>query len=142
MLDDIALFNGMAQRMDWLSTRQRVISQNIANANTPDYRSSDLKPQDFKKTLGRYMDTMSLSDVPDRLSMATTTGAHMDTKLSVGRKEGGENDRKAYEITPDENAVSLEDQVMKATETSGNYQMIINLYTRHMTMLKTSISSK
>ena len=37
----------LQQRMTWLSQRQNVLSQNVANADTPGYAAHDLKPLDF-----------------------------------------------------------------------------------------------
>ena len=41
------------QRMDWLATRQKVLSENIANASTPDYKAKDIKDIDFSKELAK-----------------------------------------------------------------------------------------
>ena len=48
-LSDIPLFRMMSQRMEWLSQRQQLLAHNVANANTPGYKSQDLKPLTFKK---------------------------------------------------------------------------------------------
>ena len=37
-LGDIPLFGMIKDRMHWLTERQRVLSQNVANADTPGYR--------------------------------------------------------------------------------------------------------
>ncbi|WP_332308089.1 flagellar basal body rod protein FlgB, partial [Elstera litoralis] len=37
----------MAKRMDYLGDRHKVLSQNIANSDTPNYRPSDLRQQNF-----------------------------------------------------------------------------------------------
>ena len=39
------------QRMAWLEYRQRVLAQNVANADTPGYRSRELRP--FADALAR-----------------------------------------------------------------------------------------
>ena len=38
-LSDIPLFSMMSQRMEWLSQRQQLLAHNVANANTPGYKS-------------------------------------------------------------------------------------------------------
>src|SRR3546814_14076552 len=43
------LFSLLGKRMDWLGQRQKVLAQNIANADTPDYVPRDLKPQEFRR---------------------------------------------------------------------------------------------
>jgi flagellar basal-body rod protein FlgB len=41
MLSNLPVVEAMGQKMGWLSKRQRVLSNNIANANTPDFAPSD-----------------------------------------------------------------------------------------------------
>ena len=38
----------LRERMSWLNARQDVLSQNVANADTPGYTARDLKPLDFE----------------------------------------------------------------------------------------------
>ena len=47
-LTSLPMFALIRQRMNWLNQRQEVIAQNVANANTPDYPSQDLKPAKFR----------------------------------------------------------------------------------------------
>ena len=47
----IALFKAIGAKMEYLSQRQNIISQNIANADTPGYQPKDLKPVDFGQTV-------------------------------------------------------------------------------------------
>ncbi|HOO82875.1 MAG TPA: flagellar basal body protein, partial [Alphaproteobacteria bacterium] len=49
--ENIALLKALGAKMDFLNQRQRVISQNIANTDTPGYRPKDLKPVDFGNVL-------------------------------------------------------------------------------------------
>jgi len=46
-LNEIPLFRALGQRMSWLTRRQEVLAQNIANADTPGYVPRDLDPLDF-----------------------------------------------------------------------------------------------
>ena len=46
-LTDIPLFAMLKNRMGYLSDRQNVIAENIANANTPDFVARDVKPFSF-----------------------------------------------------------------------------------------------
>src|SRR5262249_21353878 len=47
-LSKMPLFSLVAQRLGWLSERQRVLAENVANADTPGYRAHDLAPLSFK----------------------------------------------------------------------------------------------
>ena len=50
-LKNISLFKQLDQKMTWLNQRQKVLAQNIANANTPGYVSQDLKKVSFQSHL-------------------------------------------------------------------------------------------
>jgi flagellar basal-body rod protein FlgB len=64
-----ALFQLISARMSWLSQRQAVLSQNIANADTPDYRPKDLRVADFTRLVEGF------AGRPGRLDMAQTARA-------------------------------------------------------------------
>jgi flagellar basal-body rod protein FlgB len=50
-LHGLRLFQRAMTKMDWAAQRQKVLSQNVVNSDTPDYKSRDLKPLDFKHML-------------------------------------------------------------------------------------------
>ncbi|MBM3566447.1 MAG: flagellar basal-body rod protein FlgB [Alphaproteobacteria bacterium] len=52
-LSGLPLFQAMKKRLAWLGQRQEVISQNIANADTPRYKAHDLKGYDFRDLIRR-----------------------------------------------------------------------------------------
>ena len=48
-IENISLFQAMNAKMGYLAERQKIISQNVANADTPGYMSQDLRKVDFSK---------------------------------------------------------------------------------------------
>ena len=50
-LTDLPMFGLLRNRMNWLGQRQEVLAQNVANADTPNYSSRDLKAFDFRQVL-------------------------------------------------------------------------------------------
>ncbi len=140
MLDSIALFKGMGQRMDHLAYRQRVISQNIMNADTPDYRAHRVEEPNFKKTMSRYMRGASISGTESKISAEKTNDKHMSEKMSVGRQPEGELAKETYEAAPSDNAVIIEEEMIKSSQTSGQYNLMINLYRRHQGMLNSALA--
>ena len=42
-IGDLPIFSMMKQRLHWLTERQQVLAENVANANTPGYIAKDLK---------------------------------------------------------------------------------------------------
>lgn len=137
MLESIALMNGLTKKMDYLQTRQRVLAQNISNADTPNYQAMDVKMPDFKKEMSGYYDPNRLAGA--KLSLETTAPGHMNQRLSVGRPTEGDENRKPYEIAPAKNAVSLEEQMMSASQTAIDYQLVTNLYDKQLGLLRTAM---
>ena len=60
----IYLFDLAFQRSQWLTVRQSVVAENIANANTPNYRARDVEP--FEATLEK-----------SELAMAGSSSGHI-----------------------------------------------------------------
>jgi flagellar basal-body rod protein FlgB len=124
-LGALDLFKGMAAKMAWLTQRQGVIAQNVANVDTPDYRALDLKPFSFEEAMGAP------------LAPLRTNPMH----LAAGGRSGNRADRerKPYEVAPSGNSVSLEEQMQKAAQTGADYQMITNLYRKSIGFITTAL---
>jgi flagellar basal-body rod protein FlgB len=125
-LQQFTLFGMIKDQMSWASKREQVLSRNIANADTPRYLPSDIKPLDFKETL---------ADVAAP-QMAVTNANHLSGTPVPTSRFRAEKVRAPEEIKPDGNGVTLEDQVMKIGETKGKFDMAANLYQKHLTLLK------
>lgn len=130
-LGNYTLFGMIRNQMDWASKRQQVLSRNIANADTPGYLPSDIKPLDFKKTI---------QDVTAPQVSVTDPGHLSGTPVPASGFRV-EKVRKPEEIKPDGNGVTLEDQVMKIGETKGKYDMAANLYQKNISFLKLATGS-
>src|ERR1044072_3731488 len=48
-ITDLPLFNMLRTRMHWHQERQRLLSENVANADTASFRPGDLAPLDFER---------------------------------------------------------------------------------------------
>ena len=131
-LNKIPLFSMMTQRLKWLSQRQSVLAQNIANANTPGYKPRDLKELNFKSMVGKSSSS--------QLGVARTNGAHL-SGITGGQGRYQTVKTAGYEATPTGNAVVLEEQLMKSGETRMDYTTTLNLYRKHIDMIKTALSS-
>ncbi|HEX6979230.1 MAG TPA: flagellar basal body rod protein FlgB [Alphaproteobacteria bacterium] len=124
-LGKLPLFELISRRMTWLTERQKVIAENIANADTPNYQARDLKP----------MSRRGFAAVLERLRPAVTDARH----IAGGTRGGMKADvvkSKASETTLSGNAVSLETELMKVAETATDYQLVTNLYRKQIGMLK------
>jgi flagellar basal-body rod protein FlgB len=105
----IYLFDLALQRSQWLSVRQSVVAENIANANTPNYRARDVEP--FEATLDKT-----------ELSMAGTRSGHiLPASLAVSASEI--ESARSWDIASQGNDVSLEKELIKAGEVSRDFSL-------------------
>jgi flagellar basal-body rod protein FlgB len=129
MFEDLTLF-AMAQRqIDYLARRQSVLSENVANANTPEYKVKDLAPVNFKDLMG---------PPKEAVRAAVTNPMHISPEVaSVNFEEV--NVRRPEESKPDGNQVLIEDQMQKIGEVKGDYELTVNLMMKNISMLKTAL---
>jgi Flagella basal body rod protein len=62
-ITDIPILSMRRTRMQWAQERQRVLAENVANADTPNYRALDLAPAKFEtqpQLAGAPLTTVSL----------------------------------------------------------------------------------
>jgi flagellar basal-body rod protein FlgB len=132
-LDDIPLFSALKGRLGYLSERQRVISQNVANSDTPGYRPHDLKPFTIKAG----------PQVGAPIALAATSAGAMISGA------GGTQPKSAAGYTPqvspdsetrlDGNQVVLEEEMMKLTDARMSYDAAIGFYEKSLSMIQLAI---
>ena len=71
-ITEIPLFAMLKSRMGYLTERQRVIAQNVANADTPNYLPQDLKPYSFQSHMAA-----AAASQPGPMSVAVTNPKHI-----------------------------------------------------------------
>lgn len=103
-MSNISVMHLAAQKAEWLATRQAVLAQNIANANTPGYLAKDISP--FEETL---------------------------KGLSFAAPSSGSSKFKAFtvqnntQVLESGNSVSIERELMKIGENTSQYSLDTNL---------------
>ncbi len=131
-LNSIPLMSMLAKRMAWLNQRQSVLAQNVANANTPNYKPRDLKPLDFD-SLAR--------GAAAKLTLATTKPGHLRATETMGGASPTMR-RRTLETTPTGNAVSLEEEMMKVGRNSMEYDLAVSLYRKNMALLRAALGGR
>jgi flagellar basal-body rod protein FlgB len=131
-LQDVPLLSMLRGRMSWLEARQNVLSQNVANADTPGYTARDLKAVDFESLLKQA------SGAGHGASLMTTDARH----IAITPSHAGEfdsADAPDIEANPSGNTVSLEQEMIKVSDTQGQFQAATNLYAKALQMMRTAI---
>jgi flagellar basal-body rod protein FlgB len=129
ILGDTVVFGMMNEKMAWHAQRQRVLSQNLANADTPDYRARDLAPLSFDDTMRRQS---------RQVQLAVTDPQHVTLPQSSGRFDVDEAET-VYETSLDGNAVVLEEQMMKMGENAGDYNLATSIYRKYLAMHRAAL---
>jgi flagellar basal-body rod protein FlgB len=132
-LIDVPLLTALRERMSWLNSRQSLLAQNVANADTPGYAARDLKPMDFQAELDRQ-------NAPCFAGIATTDPRHIAMPVS-GPAQSPNGEVTETETTPTGNSVSLEEEMIKVADTQSQYQAASNLYAKAVGMMRTAIGS-
>lgn len=124
-LSSINLFGIMKSKMGYLSERQTLLAQNIANADTPDYKAVDLPQQDFHSMLGSAQKLQMMVTNPGHVAPATGGGAFKP-----------EQRKTTYELNPNGNNVVVEEEMSKVAQNQAEYQKVLNLYAKMVGMFK------
>ena len=129
-LDDIPLFSMLKGKLGYVNQRERLISENIANADTPGYTPSDLKAFSFDAMLRPRLGLSGL---------ARTDPAHIAGRPAGS--SGGTADPYRAQAAPDSetrldgNQVVLEEQMSKMTEARIDYEAAIDFYQQSMNLI-------
>lgn len=126
----IPLFGVMRSKMAYMSQRQIILAQNIANADTPGYQARDVQTPNFKKMV---------AGASGKLQMKTTNEKHF-LGLSGGTNNGRIIKRDStYELNPNGNNVVIEEEMAKVAENQSEYQKVLSVYRKSVDMFKTAI---
>lgn len=134
-IENISLFQAMNAKMNYLSQRQKIISQNVANADTPGYQPKDLEKVDF----GRLLTNVTKEKTPS-VQMVTTDDSHLPLNNAASTRE--QVKKRTYEVAPSGNGVIMEEQLMKSNDVQLNYNMMVNLYRSNVGMIRTAMGKK
>ena len=128
---NIRLFSLMKTKMEYLAQNQDLLSENVANADTPGYQPKVLRPFDFKR--------LAMIEA-HRLKMKVTSPSHIAGARPVGPFKV-EKQKTVFEKTPVKNGVALEEQMAKVAYNKNDYTLMTNLYHKTALMFKTAIGN-
>lgn len=129
-ISDLPIFSMLRTRMQWHQERQRILSENVANADTPLYRPSDLAALEFPR---------ALATAGQSVTLARTDPGHLGANSSAARFASRGF---VSEVRPAGNAVNLEDEMMKVASNQMDYQAAVSLYSRSLALFKTALGKR
>jgi flagellar basal-body rod protein FlgB len=124
-VSDLPLVAMLKTKMHWHQTRQKVLAENVSNADTPGFAPKDLAPPSF---------TRSGLPMGGRLAVERTSVAH----LSGNAARTGEDEIQGarFETRPNGNAVSLEEEMLKVSQNQADFQLASSLYQKSLQMIR------
>ena len=125
-IDDIPLFSNLRGRLGWLAERQRVVAQNVANADTPGYAARDLaRPSDFAEALNGARGVELMRTSATHIPASTGTPSRFVVEATPDS-----------ETTPDGNSVVVEEQMLRMAESRMEYDAAIGFYQKSLNLLR------
>ncbi len=134
-ISDLPIMTMLRTRMEWSQARQKVLAENVANADTPGFQGRDLVPPKFDEP--NQLARPEVSDV----SLARTEPLHLAGFPGTG-SEFGSTSKGNFDVRPTGNAVNLEDEMMKVAGNQMDYQVATALYMRSLNLIKTALGKR
>ncbi len=128
MFSSLDIFKTASALAAHSTARQTIISQNIANADTPGYQAKDIKS---------FADSYS-SGLSEPFRMRTTRAAHIRSG-PAGPEFGQSVIERKGDGSPNGNSVSLEREMLNAAETKYTHDVALTIYRSGLNLIRTSL---
>jgi flagellar basal-body rod protein FlgB len=131
-INDLPVLSALRTKMQWHQERQRVLSENVSNSDTPNFKPRDLIEPKFDSTGASAAGSMG------SLAMMRTTTSHI-IPAGGGGESFDQNRRAGFQTRPAGNAVNLEDEMLKVSANQMDYAAVTALYSKSLQLLKIAI---
>lgn len=130
-IGNLPLIGLIQQKMSWLNDRQTVLARNIANASTPGFVPQDLRANNFASALSGAQGE----------SLLATNSMHIQPRsaLNAAHHAIASPDSQS---SPDGNAVVVEEQMLKVSDTQISYAQAAGLYKKMTGMWHTALGGQ
>lgn len=129
MFEKIEIFRMAHAMASHAGTRQAVVAQNIANADTPGYKPRDVVP---------FADLVK-ADARDGGPRATRE-RHLHGRLETGTLRIAVVTRES--ANPNDNGVSLEEEMLSAVAVKRQHDRALAIYRSGLTILRSSLGAR
>jgi flagellar basal-body rod protein FlgB len=130
-ISDLSIFSVLRTKMHWHQERQRLLAENVANADTPLFRPRDLVPPKFETRAASATNVALALTSPSHIAGSAAGHGQFQLERSSG-----------LETRPAGNAVNLEDEMLKVAANQMDYQAATTLYGRSLGLLKTALGRR
>ena len=134
--DDISVLNVLKQALGYHSDRQRVIADNVANANTPNYTPRDVSRSEFERAVEKAQQGAQPGRTgPAPVAASTTHSAHIEGR-AVSTRDLRTERAPDSETTINGNSVVLEEQMVRANENRMRFETALGLYNKSLSLIR------
>lgn len=134
-ITDIPILSMLRTKLTWSQERQKVLAENIANSDTPNYRARDLAPPKFEDP------TMARPRPMGPVTLVRTEAGHIAGQTPAGSLFGSET-RSGVNVSPTGNSVNLEDEMLKVAANQMDYQAATAIYSRSLGLIKVGLGKR
>ncbi|WP_224824210.1 FlgB family protein [Cognatishimia sp. MH4019] len=127
MFDNLEIFRSAGAMARHAAQRQSVVAENIANADTPGYRTKDVT-------------AFAMPSGDAQGGMKSTRGSHLETgsrttaaSIILGDQSG---------LSPNGNSVSLESEMFKSIEAERQHSRAMTIYKSSLDILRASLGRR
>ena len=132
-ITSLSIVSALRTSMQWHGARQKVLAENVANADTPGFKPKELVRPDLRP--GRASGAAGVA--LDRTDAVHLAGLGSDDGSETATKQATD-----FETRPSGNAVSLEDEMVKVADNQAEYQLAASLYQKSLALLRTAAGSR
>lgn len=127
----LPLVEMLKTRMHWHQERQKLLAENVANADTPGFAPRELAEPRF---------------APDGRPVATSMQPVRTSPMHLGGagapRAAAQIGADKFETRPSGNAVNLEEEMLKVAQNQSDYQLAASLYEKSLRMLRTAVGRR
>lgn len=132
-LFDTTSIGVLEQVVNFSQARHGVLAGNIANLDTPGYKTRDLSPERFQENLRKAIEARREPQSPGRIG--ARNGSDIRDFADVRESLKGI-------LFHDGSDVSLEKQITEISKNHGQHNLAINLMTSQFRLLESAISER
>lgn len=123
--------------VDFTEARHGVLAGNIANIDTPGYRTRDLSPEMFRERLQKAIETRHAPHSPGY----DTASSYSATQKSLDPFEEVDDSLKGI-LYHDESDVSLEREVTEITKNQMEHDLAVSIMAAQFRLLRAAITER
>lgn len=129
-MEPIGIIALASKQAEWLTVRQSVVADNVANVNTPNFRTKDVNS--FDDVLA------SQSSNGSAMSLVTTNARHMN--INDSSHDGiAVSEQSGLAVSSSGNSVQIAHEMMKASQIRQEYDLNTGLVKALNSMMMTTI---